>query len=95
MQCLENVYIYHILDPICTSDISTRSLLQQKIGNSTNKYRVPLSGEAKLEGQQWCRVTFTIINSLSFTLCRHMLVRVFLHCMNYFILHKIINLVKE
>ncbi|KAF1001542.1 serine carboxypeptidase-like 13 [Apium graveolens] len=54
-ECLENVYIYHILEPICTSDSSTRSLLQKKISSSTNKYSVPLPRAAKLKGQQWCR----------------------------------------
>ncbi|KAK1359064.1 hypothetical protein POM88_043538 [Heracleum sosnowskyi] len=53
-ECLENVYIYNILEPVCTSDTSTRSLLQ-KIGSSTNKYTVPLPRAAKLKGQQWCR----------------------------------------
>ncbi|XP_074371062.1 serine carboxypeptidase-like 13 isoform X2 [Apium graveolens] len=52
-ECLENVYLYHILEPICTSDTSTRSLLQQKINSSTNPLH--LLRAAKLKGQQWCR----------------------------------------
>ncbi|WOH04817.1 hypothetical protein DCAR_0624229 [Daucus carota subsp. sativus] len=53
-ECLEDVYIYQILEPICTPETSTRSLLQN-IGSSTKKYEVPLSQSAQLKGQQWCR----------------------------------------
>ncbi|KAL1812057.1 hypothetical protein ACET3Z_022122 [Daucus carota] len=46
-ECLEDVYMFHILEPICIQETSTRSLLQ-KIGSSTKK-------SAQLKGQQWCR----------------------------------------